>query len=98
MCGIYACIKTGGHDDKKTVCAWKLMNHRGPDMHGVYDIYENQFNKTTTLLHTRLKINGDDNPQPIVYKKYHLIVNGEIFNWKELEKELDINVKSQIVK
>ena len=68
-----------------------LLNHRGPDSNGNRLIIDPNFNKTILMLHTRLQINGDSTKQPLVSKdnKLFLIINGEIFNWKQLEKDLD---------
>ncbi len=68
-----------------------LLNHRGPDSNGNRLIIDPNFNKTILMLHTRLQINGDSTKQPLVSKdnKLFLIINGEIFNWKELQTSLD---------
>jgi asparagine synthase (glutamine-hydrolysing) len=90
MCGIFACINTIGQPLTKEQLdfAKQRLEHRGPDCNG--HIVINGENTCTTLLHTRLIINGDNSPQPLVSKDKNLvlIINGEIFNWKELEEDL----------
>lgn len=66
----------------------KLLEHRGPDNtnHSVINCGE----KTIIMIHTRLHIIGDSTPQPLtdLDNTISLIINGEIFNWKELSNEL----------
>lgn len=104
MCGIFALIeqnKVNLHPEKaedvfkiykSTISSvYSQLNHRGPDSKGNNLIIDPNFKKTVLMLHTRLKICGDDTTQPLVNddNTVYLIVNGEIFNWKELEKELN---------
>jgi len=73
----------------------KLLEHRGPDGVG-YKVIDCGM-KSIIMIHTRLHIVGDSSPQPLmdVDNTISLIINGEIFNWKELSKELEYNcVKS----
>lgn len=67
----------------------ELLNHRGPD--GMNYSVINSGKKSIIMIHTRLHIVGDSTPQPLIdsEKTISLIINGEIFNWKELSKELD---------
>lgn len=104
MCGIFALIEQNkvNLDPEKAEDVFKSyksiissvyseLNHRGPDSKGNNLIIDPNFKKTVLMLHTRLKICGDDTTQPLVNNDntIYLIVNGEIFNWKELEKELN---------
>jgi asparagine synthase (glutamine-hydrolysing) len=104
MCGIFALIEntvnTPNENDAKMITenykdvittTTTLLNHRGPDSYGNKLIIDPQSNKSLLMLHTRLKINGDNTTQPLISKdnKLFLIINGEIFNWNELEKHLD---------
>lgn len=92
MCGIF-CLITDEFKDFKSVLqnAKKLLNHRGPDSfgHALIKIPEN--NMHILLAHTRLHINGNNKTQPIKNElgSIYLIINGEIFNWHELETELN---------
>lgn len=100
MCGIFVLIEqlTSSfiqHD--YTVLNNKvnqLLYHRGPDSNG-HLLLSNDTNNIF-MVHTRLKINGNDTPQPIHNQDetIHLVINGEIFNWKELEFELNYKCKS----
>ena len=107
MCGIFGLIEINNNnnqkDDKshasdifenyKSVItnAHNNLSHRGPDTYGNNLIVDPEFNKHILMLHTRLRINGDDSSQPMTNhdNTIYLVINGEIFNWKQLEKELD---------
>jgi asparagine synthase (glutamine-hydrolysing) len=104
MCGIFALIEETKVDPKnendvlnnyKDIIdsVVKNLNHRGPDSIGNKLIIDD--NKTLLMLHTRLKINGDNSFQPIVNNDntVYLVINGEIFNWKSLEQELNYKCK-----
>lgn len=95
MCGIFVLIEklTSSfiqHDysnlNKKVN---QLLYHRGPDSNGHILLSSNTNN--IFMIHTRLKINGNDTAQPLYNKdkSIYLVINGEIFNWKELEQELN---------
>lgn len=88
MCGIYVMIAAAdasseNMDEQVFEEVGGLLEHRGPDALGVTHLGR------ITMLHTRLAITGNDEAQPIVSadKQVHLVINGEIFNWKELEQE-----------
>lgn len=89
MCGIYARIYNTKVTKNSLQKYAKILAHRGPDSVGYKSIQTND--TTIDLLHTRLHINGDSTPQPIVDSdnKLFLIINGEIFNWRQLSDELD---------
>ena len=95
MCGIFCCVKDSSdcspvYIEQLVYNVGKLLNHRGPDSIS-YKVITCPNNKTLIMLHTRLHIVGDSTPQPLVNDdgSVVLIINGEIFNWKELEKELN---------
>lgn len=69
----------------------KLLEHRGPDGIGYKVI--NCGVKTIIMIHTRLHIMGDSSPQPLmdIENTISLVINGEIFNWRELSEELGYN-------
>jgi len=92
MCGIFGIVTNYYNDFKGLLLeSKKALNHRGPDSigHSLIKIAEN--NMHLLLIHTRLRINGNGNSQPIKNKSgtIYLIINGEIFNWHRLEKELN---------
>ena len=63
----------------------KLLRHRGPDWSGVYS------SDKAILVHERLAIVGvSSGAQPLYNpeKTHYLAVNGEIYNHKQLAKEL----------
>jgi len=99
MCGIFALVEDGKLEDSKinnvVENVSKLLFHRGPDSNNYTTMYDETYNKTMLLVHTRLKINGDDTKQPLISEdgSIHVIMNGEIFNWKELSKELSYTCK-----
>jgi asparagine synthase (glutamine-hydrolysing) len=88
MCGINAIIGLKGIDNPQGVVA-KMNNaisHRGPDADGLWS------DEYCTLGHRRLSI-IDTSPagnQPFHSPcgRYHLVFNGEIYNYKELALEL----------
>ena len=90
MCGLSALISNSDVDTDYINKTIKLLSHRGPDASSFKTITIGG-GKTITMCHTRLKINGNDIPQPITNEAGDiiLIINGEIFNWKELSKELN---------
>lgn len=99
MCGIYFSVldyinysfNTDYYDNRLSK-SLDILKPRGPDSQCKMSFRVG--NKQIHLGHTRLQINGNDTPQPITdsEKKIILIINGEIFNWKELEKELNYSV------
>ena len=88
MCGIYALISNKNIRNNKykkyaLKCAQKLQ-HRGPDGTGYYQT------DNVCLVHKRLAIiSPESGNQPIISSddSLALCVNGEIFNYKDLQKE-----------
>jgi len=95
MCGI-AGIVNYKKDLKKTINNLNLsIKHRGPDENGFY--FDKDENIALTM--TRLSIIGlNDVSQPKISKDKNIIIffNGEIYNYKELNKIYfpKINIKS----
>jgi asparagine synthase (glutamine-hydrolysing) len=92
MCGIYASLSEYEPSYTQTNSILEKMRQRGPDGNGIKIIkqdLENDEHYWGRFLHTRLRINGDTSPQPFETERYILVVNGEIFNYKALELELD---------
>ena len=83
MCGIAGII--GKEQSLEPVL--RVLQHRGPDASGIWK------EDAVQLGHTRLSIIdlSDDANQPFVSddKKYILVYNGEIYNYKELRSELE---------
>jgi asparagine synthase (glutamine-hydrolysing) len=91
MCGIAGIV---GDVPKEEVIASmiEVMHHRGPDAKGFY------VSKTTYLGHCRLSINdlSENANQPFIDEKQTtvVLVNGEIYNYLELKKQLlDVGYK-----
>jgi len=93
MCGIGGIVSFDSSeiDQKKSEIIKSSLNHRGPDHSLVRNLSRN-----CSFIHSRLSI-IDLNPrsnQPMSLKDdlYHIVFNGEIYNFKELKKELKIAV------
>lgn len=103
MCGVYCSIHNTEDVTEEYIKnivdnVSKLLEHRGPDSFNSKIIKTTSWggtSKTIIMVHTRLHIIGDSKPQPIedLDGQISLIINGEIFNWKELGKELNFECK-----
>jgi asparagine synthase (glutamine-hydrolysing) len=92
MCGItggIAFTEKGKKYLEKIDGAVKSLRHRGPDGEGIFR------DGQVVLGHTRLKIidTSDLAAQPFTSTdgRYTIVLNGEIFNYRELRKELEEN-------
>jgi len=87
MCGIAGATGTPDVDIivKKMLAT---LGHRGPDSCGTYQA------ENLSIGNTLLKITGDM-PQPLIGKGI-LVLNGEIFNFRELTSESGIEYESRI--
>lgn len=77
---------------KQALVMSKKQRHRGPDWSGIYT------NEQAILAHERLAIVDMENGAQPLYsydKKLVLAVNGEIYNHKQLEADLNIEYKFQ---
>ena len=88
MCGIGLLL--GDNSDSDIVDEMiKKLNHRGPDGNGVFK------NNQITMGHTRLRIIDDNerSNQPMLSKcrRYIIIFNGEIYNYRELRSQFNLN-------
>lgn len=93
MCGIWAWIRN--HSRPTEIPAtWKkgvaTLNARGPEGSRWVDL------SSSTWCFTRLAINGlnDEGMQPFVHDGITWMCNGEIYNSKELEKDIGYTTKS----
>lgn len=94
MCGIYALI--GNKDQNET--EFNKIKHRGPDNSQFIKILNLDSNNTILGFH-RLCINdlSENGNQPMSYigdTNCKLICNGEIYNYKQLQKENKFEMKS----
>lgn len=84
MCGIF-----GGHADLLNPSAIDLLRHRGPDQQGIVSF---PFGETEEILvgATRLNIvDKRDIEVPMVRDGAAISYNGEIYNWRDLRRELE---------
>jgi asparagine synthase (glutamine-hydrolysing) len=86
MCGITGFIDSTRSFDHLTSMTASLA-HRGPDDHGYY------CSNGVGLGHRRLSIIdlSDAGHQPMEFKQMLITYNGEIYNFKEIKKELENN-------
>lgn len=91
MCGIVGYIDYRGENiQSKIELMTRAISHRGPDAQGI------QINQNVALGHTRLSIIDLSNAgsQPMKSGNGNAIVfNGEIYNYKNLKKELEPDFK-----
>lgn len=84
MCGIL--VNVGNVDKGKFIRALNLQSHRGPDSFG-YDKIDN-----VSFGHRRLSIidlsECSNQPMRNYNNKYSIVFNGEIYNYKEIRREL----------
>lgn len=87
MCGVAGLLQSGIDREsqrKIIIDMTSQLRHRGPDGWGVF------LSRDMALGHTRLSIidlsSGD---QPMVSDRYALSYNGEIYNYKELRREIE---------
>lgn len=94
MCGILGYVEKNHKKLKPDFSdlfqdALKLINHRGPDAFGTKFFWD----ENIAFGHTRLAIQdlSDAGVQPMQSKdgRYHIIFNGEIYNFKLLKKNLE---------
>ena len=93
MCGILAYISSKEIDQNKILNIKNLMKCRGPDDQSYKKIVFGK--KNLHLFHSRLSVQdlNKRSNQPYIFKDYILIFNGEIYNFKELKK--NVNKKFQ---
>ena len=89
MCGIAGIVKFYSKENQQTTVKTMLdaISHRGPDSRGVF-IWDN-----LALGHVRLSIidlnEGADQPMHSKDGELTIVFNGEIYNYKALQKKLD---------
>jgi asparagine synthase (glutamine-hydrolysing) len=93
MCGINGFVSSCYHEEH-IVRMNRALKHRGPDADGVYLNKE----KGIGLGHTRLSIldTSSSANQPMFSKnnKYVVVFNGEIYNFKEIAHQIDVNLNT----
>ena len=81
MCGI---VGFNNKDTKKLEMMLQSIHHRGPDDSGKYE------SESFSLGHVRLSILdlSSYGSQPMTYEHLAMVFNGEVYNFKEIQKEL----------
>jgi len=88
LCAIFGMING---TKEKVELALSLMNHRGPDFSDMKNVGNVYFG------FNRLAIeNIDKNIQPLKIDNKLFVFNGEIYNYKELIKQYDLDVETEI--
>ena len=87
MCGIFALLNSGDISNDIINNEFLKGSGRGPE----FSKLETSYMKMTLGFH-RLAINGlnDESNQPLVFNDVVLICNGEIYNYKQLYKYMDV--------
>jgi asparagine synthase (glutamine-hydrolysing) len=88
MCGILFILGTNTETDE----SMRRLENRGPEGSRLITLKEN----VGKLGFTRLAINGlnSEGMQPMSTGAYTWVCNGEIYNWRKLAKEYNIDIKS----
>lgn len=88
MCGIWACFATTPLTHTNAEKCTHSLNSRGPEHQQILQIP----NHNATFGFTRLAINGlsPTGMQPMQYNQYTWICNGEIYNWRALKTEFNL--------
>ncbi len=86
MCGIAGIISSEGFSQNRDREMLDSLRHRGPEEEGIHTSAAGH----ATLLHKRLCIIdlSQEAAQPFQYLHYHIIHNGELFNYLELRETL----------
>ena len=90
MCGISGLVSVNKINLEQRISAMNnSISHRGPDSGGIY------IDKNIALGHRRLSIidvrNISNQPMHSENKRYVIVFNGEIYNFKEIKRKLKYN-------
>jgi asparagine synthase (glutamine-hydrolysing) len=91
MCGISGFFdKTFRLEQSQLEKYNKALAHRGPDGNDIY--FDKTSNGNLGFAHTRLAILdlSDLGKQPMYFENLTIILNGEIYNFRSIQKELEI--------
>ena len=92
MCGIAGFVDFTGNSSREILSGMTdVLGHRGPDGSGLAVFEEDNF--VVGLGHRRLSIIDLSSAaaQPMMYKNWHIVYNGEVFNYVEIREELRRN-------
>jgi asparagine synthase (glutamine-hydrolysing) len=90
MCGVAGIVDfSKGHNRVSSVTSMlKSIKHRGPDESGIFhSLYSTIGNVRLSII----DISGGQQPLSDLSGRYWIVFNGEIFNYRELRKELEGN-------
>lgn len=90
MCGISGFIDFKGQSDENTLRKMQdTLHHRGPDGQGVF--FQKTDGYSIGLGHSRLSIIdlSTSANQPLYYKDWVIVFNGELYNYAEIKLELE---------
>ncbi len=90
MCAIFGII--GHYDSEKAKKAFNLLMHRGMDGSAFVQEPSLFFGSHRLSITTA----GEPMPQPLVQVPYHIVFNGEIYNYKALADELQLSEASEM--
>lgn len=92
MCGIFALLNCNNHNDEIISQEFIKGKKRGPE----FSKLEKLFNENAVFGFHRLAINGlnEQSNQPFLINDIMLICNGEIYNYKQLYKQMNITPKT----
>lgn len=95
MCGVAGRVGPGPLDQARATRCLALAAHRGPDSAGRASL-PGPGGRSVDLLHTRLSIIDLDDraAQPFCLGPLTLVVNGELYNYVELRRELEAEGRS----
>ena len=96
MCGIVGFLGFGNFDHTEVIKKMSLtLSHRGPDYNSTWINKD----KEVAFGHTRLSIIdlSDDGNQPMISnnKRYVMVFNGEVYNYNEIRKKLNLQCFSK---
>ena len=97
MCGIFGFIgKRSRAESIDLGIALKSLHHRGPDDNGTYfGVSKSDPDVACALAHTRLSIidltPAGHQPMTTADGRYTIVYNGEVYNFRELRRELEAN-------
>jgi asparagine synthase (glutamine-hydrolysing) len=94
MCGIAGIVSTDRQRDIAMRRMLRALAHRGPDGEGIYHEDHVTHDNGATLGHRRLSIidlAGGQQPLQNADRSIVLVCNGEIYNYRELRRELERN-------
>ena len=92
MCGLAGMYSPNGVKRESLKKMTDSISHRGPDAEGFF------IDDTFGLAHRRLSIidlsTAANQPMQSSCKRYQMVFNGEVYNYQEIAKELNVNLKT----